>query len=241
LKLLKLLSASYYRVVLMVICTLAALVVSIVHYRRHRRLRIFMYYIAFSLLQDLIAIIGILYTPGDSRPTGLPVVLEFVSLYGFTFFEFIVYNLFILHYINSPIWRRILRINAWIFFALILLGVSGTFKFLNHTYPVFEFLLESISLVPPCLIYFYQLFQTDDPQPLKDQPSFWVITGLLFLKACSIPLLLTVQLMLGYESQVFTLNYILYSLSFVLLIRAFLCPPSNAQPLTRGNSTPVSG
>jgi hypothetical protein len=96
-------------------------------------------------------------------------------------------------------------------------------------------------LVPPCLIYFYQLFQTNDPQPLKDQPAFWVITGVLFLKACSIPLLLTVDLMTGYQNSAYTLNYILYTVLFVLLIRAYLCPSPKSQPLTKGNPTLVSG
>jgi hypothetical protein len=225
---------------LMVICTVAALVVSIVHYRRHRRLHIFTYYIVFSLLQDSTAIFFMLSLPIDRPPgVGVRVAIVMVS-YAFMFFEFITYNLFILHDIHSRLLRRIVRISSLIFLLLLLSGVTGASKYL-YTHPMYYFLLETISLVPPCLIYFYQLFTTDNPEPLKDQPSFWVITGLLFLKACSIPLLLTVELMIGYQNAVYTLNYILYSVLFVLLIRAYLCPPSKSAPLARGNSILVSG
>jgi hypothetical protein len=208
---------------LMVICTVAALVVSIVHYRRNRRLRIFTYYIVFSLLQDSTALFFMLALPADRRPAVAVLATILTVSYAFMFFEFITYNLFILHYIHSRVWRRIVRINAWTFFLLLLSGVTGILKYLI-THPMHFFLLETISLVPPCLIYFYQLFQTNDPQPLKDQPSFWVITGVLFLKACSIPLLLTVDLMTGHQNAVYTLNYILYTVLFLLLIRAYLCP-----------------
>jgi hypothetical protein len=222
----------------MVICTVAALVVSIVHYRRHRRLRIFTYYIVFSLLQDSTALFYMLALPADRRPPVSVLATILTVSYAFMFFEFITYNLFILYYIHSRLWRRIVRINAWTFFLLLLSGVAGIFKYLL-THPMYFFLLETISLVPPCLIYFYQLFQTNDPQPLKDQPSFWVVTGVLFLKACSIPLLLTVDLMTGHQNAVFTLNYILYTVLFVLLIMAYLCPSPKSQPLTKGNPTLV--
>jgi hypothetical protein len=240
LKLFRLLSLNYYSIALLLICTVAALVISIVHYRRHRRLRIFTYYIIFSLLQDSTALFFMLTLPMDRRPAvGVLVTILTVS-YGFLFFEFITYNLFILQYINSRLWRRVVRINAWTFFVLLLSGFTGISKYLFRN-PLYYFLLETISLVPPCLIYFYQLFRTGDPEPLRNQPAFWVITGLLSLKACSIPLLLTVQLMIGYENAVYSLNYILYTVLFVLLIRAYLCPPPKSQPPARGNSTLVSG
>jgi hypothetical protein len=62
---------------------------------------------------------------------------------------------------------------------------------------------------------------------LAAQPAFWVITGILFLNACDIPLLLTARLMGSYFREVFSINYILYIVLFVLLIRAFLCPPES--------------
>jgi hypothetical protein len=87
------------------------------------------------------------------------------------------------------------------------------------------FLLESVFLVPPCLLYFYERFLTVNLQPLKEQPSFWVVTGVLFLNSCSIPLQLTFGYLGKYREAAFSLNYILYSIFFILLIRAYLCSP----------------
>jgi hypothetical protein len=216
------------------VCTLAALVVSIACYRRHPSMRIFPYYIASSLLSDIIVCVAFLYYPGDF----LLLAITSISRYAWVVFEFVALNLFILRSVGSPSWKRIIRINALAFFVLLILAIL-TIPYL-HTHQVYYFTLQSAFLVPPCLIYFYRLFQTSNLRPLKDQPAFWVITGILFLKACSIPLLLTIYLMKGYEETVFTINYALYSLLFALLIRAYLCPPSNAQSVTPEDSIPVS-
>ena len=231
-KLISFLSFSYYGVCLMIVCTIAALVVSIVCYRRHKTLRIFPYYIASSLFSDMAVLFAFLYWPGDD----LLMAIMSASRYAFLIFEFIVFSLFILRSISSPLWRRIIRINVLVFFVLLAIAVALAPRHLGIQ-PMHYILLQSVFLVPPCLIYFYRLFQTTDLQPLKDQPSFWVITGMLFLKACSIPLMLTVTSMVGHENEAYTLNYILYSLLFVLLIRAYFCAPPNSQPLTGGNST----
>lgn len=219
----------------MVVCTLAALAVSIIYYRRHRRLRIFTWYIAFSFLQDMAVFFAFLSSPTSRPPmASLPMSIMVVSRHVFMVFEFVIYNLFILYYIKSHKWRRVIWMNGFIFFVVLLLTVARFYNYLN-THPIYYPLLESIFLVPPCLIYFYQLFTTIDPGSLKDQPPFWVITGMLFLKACSIPLYLTVQLMVGYENAVYTLNYVLYIVMFVLLIRAYFCPALKIRDIKAGD------
>jgi hypothetical protein len=62
---------------------------------------------------------------------------------------------------------------------------------------------------------------------LKNQPSFWIITGILFLNTSSIPMLLTAGLLGNYSAAAFCLNFILYSILFILIIRAYLCTPVN--------------
>lgn len=219
------LAQNFYSSVLMILVTVAALVISIRYYSRHRNLRIFTYYIAFSLLQSTTDIFALLFVPAHGKPTRIfPLVLALTTGLAFMLFEFIICNLFILHYITSPLRRRIIRINALGYFVLLILTFTLASKYI-HILPYSSLLLESVFLVPPCLFYFYELFQTVNLQPLKEQPSFWVITGILFLNASSIPLQLTEHFLGSYSEAAYTLNYILYIVLFILLIKAYLCTP----------------
>jgi len=199
---------------------MAALVISIIYYNRHPNLRILTWYIAFSLLQDLAT--G--YAFPSPSPGSFRLLLWHIITVTFMFFEFTACSLFILHYINSPQRRRIIRINGLLFFGLAIFAAVLTHPDLDDPYITAP---EAAFLVVPCLIYFYELFLTKNLHPLTAQPAFWVITGILFLNACDIPLLLTAKLMGSYFRDVFSLNYILYIILFLLLIRAFLCPPES--------------
>ena len=218
----------FYSMGLMILLALIALVISLKYHSRHRNLRIFTYYIAFSLLQSMAAFYRYLYPHQQ-----YPVLTENISNFSFMLFEFIICNLFIMHYIVSPVRKLIIRINGLVFFVFLfflILFFPSINKYTRITSAVF-YLLESAFLVLPCLIYFYELFLTVNLRPLRDQPSFWVVTGILFLNTCSIPLLLTVNFLGKYREPAIVLNYILYSTLFILLIRAYLCTP---EKLTSG-------
>ena len=204
----------------MIAFTLAALVVSIKYYGRHRVLRIFTYYIAASLLQDLSALYILLCVHSGQLQTDL---LE-ISVNTFMLFDFIVCNFFILHYISSPLRRRIIRLNGLLFLGLLILFYIRLYP---RTLGLSLVPYQCIFLILPCLLFFYELFLTVNPQPLKNQPAFWVVTGILFLHACDVPLMLTVPFLQHYAQAAYSLNYILYSLLFILLIRAYLCTPTS--------------
>jgi hypothetical protein len=213
---------SHYLNGVMILITVAALIIAIIHYKRHRNLRILTWYIAFSLVQDMAAV----YAYPTLQLGNYSVTLFHAITIAFMFFEFIVCNLFILRYIGSSLRRRIIRINALLFLGFVIFAAALTHPDFSDPYYIVP---ECVFLVIPCLIYFYELFLTMNLRPLKDQPAFWVVTGILFLNACDIPLLLTAKLMGNYFREVYSLNYILYIVLFALLIRAFLCPP-NVRP-----------
>jgi hypothetical protein len=204
----------------MIIFSIAALVVGIKRYNRHRNLRILTWYIAVSLLTDLIACYVIANWPAGSFPRKMMIGITI----GFALFEFIACNLFILRYIASPVRRRMIWICSLVFFAVMILDAFITYPLFYDEYYTVP---EAVFLVVSCLVYFYELFLTRNLRPLTDQPAFWVVTGVLFLNACDIPLLVSANFMgsayLYFEA--YSLNYILYSILFLLLIRAFLCPP----------------
>jgi hypothetical protein len=220
LKIVAFLAKSHYLAAVMIFFTVAALAIGIRRYTYHRNLRIFAWYIAFSLLTDLAGCYILAYWPRGSFPMK---VVNAMTI-AFSVFEFIVCNLFILHYISSPSKRRMIRINGLLYFAVLNFVVFVTYPLYYDEYYTVP---EAIFLVIPCLFFFYELFLTRNLRPLTDQPAFWVVTGILFLNACDIPLLVTANFMGSAHdfNEAYSLNYVLYSILFVLLIRAFLCPP----------------
>jgi len=220
-KIFRFLAQNFYSVGIMILFTLAALVISLAYYKRHRNLRIFTYYIAFSLLADMYAFYAFPY----SSNAHFQLVILWATNQAFMLFEFIACNLFILRYTASALRRRIIRINGLLFFGfLILISI----RIYPRNLSVSFVLWESIFLVPPCLIYFYDLFLRVTLRPLRDQPAFWIVTGILFLHACDIPLWLTVPFLGKYAEAAYTLNYIFYIMLFILLIRAYLCAPEES-------------
>src|SRR5579863_1053712 len=178
----------------MVLFTVVALIISIIYYRRNRDLRILTWYIASSLMQD----ISCIYAFPDRDPGHFRAGQMYWTEFAFMLFEFIACTLFILRSIQSRQIRRIVKINALLFFGLLAVDTALTFPNFSRIYTsfvIYYIMPECFFLVIPCHIYFYELFLSKNLRPLKDQPAFWVITGILFLNACDLPLLLTAQLL----------------------------------------------
>lgn len=214
------LSQYYYTLGLLILLEVIALVVAIRNYHRHRRLRVFTYYILFSLVQLWFDFI---YTNGGKTPL-LAAIYVCISN-AFMLFEFGVCIFFIVTQINSKGRRRTIYIDALLYIGFL------AFILFRHYQWFFQasfFYFESLFLLLPCLLYIYDLFVSVPSRPLKDEPSFWIITGFLFLNACTIPLYILGGSRAHYFPQIMTVNFILYILLFLLLIRAYRCPPANA-------------
>src|SRR5262249_37398153 len=99
--------------------------------------------------------------------------------------------------------------------------VSG--EFFSVTYST----LDSISLIIVSLFYFYELFHQPNLIQIKNQPAFWIITAILFYASCSFPIFLfqffLFDKMPQYYNAVFSINYFLYCLVYLIFIKAYLC------------------
>lgn len=198
--------------------TLIALVISIKYYHRHRELRVFTYYILLSLLEDSTSVYETIMGPDIFFPH----VIHGVIANMFMLTEFSVFVYFILQHISTVKRRRAIQIDAVLFFLLVLWTMLRDHRFIiiAGLFPV-----ESFFLVLPPLLYFFELFIRAPSNALKDQPAFWIITGILFLNCCSIPLQFAKAYMGRHAIEWYNLNYLLYALFFFLLIKAYLCKP----------------
>jgi hypothetical protein len=203
----------HYLTGIMLAMGLAALAVSAIYFKRHREMRLFFYYMVFSVSQ-ICADMAVHLSPKSRL---LAIVSGIVTL-CFMLFENIACTLFIRRQLRSATHRRI-AIGTLIAFgvstAAVMFFKKGIFAFL---------VIDCVTLTIACFLYFFELFLYTPDRPIEDKPAFWVITGILFLNCCSIPMYLSTNKANIYFDKYFALNLILYIVLYSMLIRAFLCP-----------------
>ena len=97
-----------------------------------------------------------------------------------------------------------------------------------HKFNVRAVLLESVILIVPCLVYFREIFLTKRAVNLLREPSFWMVTGILFYTFLKIPVVLFTDYVWHHLSS--TLGFELYSgnnfaliVTYTLFIKAMTC------------------
>lgn len=87
--------------------------------------------------------------------------------------------------------------------------------------------VEAVLLLIPCVFYFYELFKRPAVLNLKNEPSFWVVTGWSFFAMCTLPYSLLENYLRNIQStlmtQLYSVFYIFYILLFIMIIRAYSC------------------
>jgi hypothetical protein len=203
---------------IMIFTALIAFIFSLRHYGRNRAFRIIPFYIGSCLLLETMEFIKYV-SPGDDRLVSL---LEQITIGAFTVFEFCVFSLLILHYIAGPARRLAIKLNALLYFIGVIFLYLGAFPQIP-VYPMSQ--LELIALVPPCVIYFYELFTSTSTRALKDRPSFWLVTGIICLGAFSLMSMLTIAYIGRFADGAYALGNLFYCILFVLFMRAYKCSP----------------
>ena len=86
---------------------------------------------------------------------------------------------------------------------------------------------DSISLIISSFFYFYELFKSSSYIEIKELPAFWVVTAILFYNCCSLPIFVFLRFFYAsntyYYRIMFSLNYILYGLVYIMFVKAYLC------------------
>lgn len=82
--------------------------------------------------------------------------------------------------------------------------------------------IESIFLIFSCLYFFYELLKSPPTLRLRQESSFWLATGILFLSVCILPFYLA----FGYFRQLIVieiLDYVGYAIAMILFTKASMC------------------
>jgi hypothetical protein len=202
---------------LMIVVTLIAFIFSLRHYRRHRALRIVPYYFGGWLLMDGFQMYWYISSPGVRYAH-----VDNAIIASLTVFEFCVFSLLILHYINGAGRRLAVKLNTVIFF------IAEVFLYIR-TFPrnaIFSMdLLEAAALVLPCVFYFYELFTNMNTRALRDRPSFWIVTAIIYQGVFNFCLTLSMEYMGRFSDGAYAFAIIFYCILFVFFMRAYKCSP----------------
>lgn len=213
----------------MIVTGIIAFIISLKRFRKHKELRVFCYLLMFDLTQ--IATTYFAYT--QPKKHWLMDIMLLTTL-AFMVFENIVCTRFIHSQLMSR--KRRLSIVGLPLFLVAQTVIVLIFQTLEQ-FHVFA-IVDCITLTIPCLLYFYELFVCTSGKQLKSDPVFWVITGILFLKCGSLPLWMSRGFTEDEAYKASSLNFLLYSVFFVMLMIAFLCPPAIKTEANHGSERP---
>ncbi len=143
----------------------------------------------------------------------------------FTVFEFCFYLFVISLIISDSKMKKIIRISM-VFYAL---GSIVNIIFIQEmkAFHTGSYAIGCLLIVAVCAYYFFELFKLPKSVKLKNNPAFWISSGLLFFYCCGFPLYGLTNFISGiskliirnFYSIIIILNIFLYSLFTI----AFLC------------------
>jgi len=232
-KLIKFLEGKSYGDLIMPIFELTAIVIGLLFVRRQRVGIFFLSYLTFDLIMWVCDTYVQMSPDFSTQQITLFVGQTNILI---ALFELSVYFYFFSKILRSKAIIRIMTIVATVFTLIIIVFTTTRFSFLTERFYYVTNLIEVIEfvlLVPPCLLYFHELFNFDPIVNLSQRPSFWIVTGIFFCSVISVPFYLLDRFLTDNRSNYWSLTYLLFfsipfSVNFIFLTKAFLCK----KPLT---------
>lgn len=140
-----------------------------------------------------------------------------MSAYVFIIFEYAIFTTLLSKFIRSTIIKKYLLVSCILFITI---GIVSWYAISMHRKALsFITSVECISLIPFCLYYFSELLTNPPLLKITGEPSFWIITGILFLLICITPFYLAFNhLKKNYEMQM--IDFLGYDLIVLFLAKA---------------------
>jgi hypothetical protein len=146
----------------------------------------------------------------------------------FTYFELVVYFKFFKPNLNRIQKKTflLLLISFTIFFILATIkgNLNGPFR---QSTKSMIYTIQSVILLIPCVFYYSNLFTNKPASDLKNDPRFWVVTGLFCMLFGMLPFSICEKYLLHNDYSTWVIlsgiDNLLYGLNFIMIIRAYLC------------------
>jgi hypothetical protein len=108
-----------------------------------------------------------------------------ISAYIFVVLEYSIFALLLSKFIHSIAVEKYLSLSCILFGVVAILVWHSNSSFYKAV--SVETAIESISLIPFCFYYFFELLNNPPLLKLTNEPGFWITTGILFLFICITP------------------------------------------------------
>lgn len=215
---------SFFTEPLLFVVLLFTLLIALKNRKKHKILRHIPLYIC-SLITVFIS------TTANNITLNYSGIVSYVD-YFFTLIEILIFSDIYLQLTKKPLSKKLVVVLNVIF------GIFFTYMMFNDhrfSYGISDstqskvYTVEGAILLIVCLFYFLELFKEPSNLNLKNEPVFWITTGLLFFMSCTLPYsILENYIHRNYpefDFQLYSIFYIFYILLFLMVIRAYLCKP----------------
>jgi hypothetical protein len=108
-----------------------------------------------------------------------------ISAYAFIILEYLIFAILLAKFIKLTILKKYL-IFSCIPFTVTAIILWFSISSMSKTISIIT-TIESVSIIPFCLYYFFELLNDPPFLKLTAEPSFWITTGILFLFICITP------------------------------------------------------
>jgi hypothetical protein len=220
---------NYYTDGLVLLMAIVAIVV--ISKNKLKTINIFTYYFAAFIILKSFYFSHALFISNTSFHHTM-VSIDYYADYIFTLFEFYIFVSFFKTILGSSVDQKILK---WIFWCFSVIGITILIHdVISYGYPEKVnlhslFIVQAISLLVPCTLYYIHLFKDEPTLNLLNEPSFWIVTGLSFFMVCTLPYSFFIDYLLKTDillyGHLFSIFHIFYLLLFTMIIRAHLCKP----------------
>lgn len=222
---------TFYTQAIMILLNILFLILALKHFSRVKKYRVFIFYGAAALLQNMITSFVCLadhtrLDPGESGGKIIDIAILFFILIEFMAF----YRFFYLQFEGKPVQRKVLMAGG-LFIALSLVSTLFIFAFCSYTelhgFIGYLSVASSVFQLVPSFYYFYTLFTDPPVKNLLVEPSFWITTGIAFLHGLNIPIFLVEHYVMQRLSpmwfNLYTINIIAYCFLFLLFMVGVGC------------------
>ena len=176
----------------------------------------------YPLLAFIVALPGMVATFFGNNQFWKPAhLLNNISL----FFHYSFLSTFIIKILPRGKNDKILKI-VFIFFLILIVLLLFTDDLKKINGPAFA--IANLGLTVFCMTYYYYIFNTPPVLQLRDEPSFWIITGIFFCMTLHIPMYATYNYLHGrISSSTFILfgsiSAFSYTIMHLFFIKAYIC------------------
>jgi len=150
--------------------------------------------------------------------------------YFFTLIELWVFSVFYHRTLKSKFVKKlIIQVNVWFVPLYIYYLVTDRLFYhaISEETQSTVYTIEAFLIAVPCFNYFIELFKFPPTKSLRNDPAFWISTGILFFIVCTLPFSIIenhlAEIDLKATRRLYSLFFIFYVVLFCMIIRAYLC------------------